>query len=368
MADLERRLKEWQAAGLITAEQAEAIAAFEAQAERRRISLRNLLIYLGAFFILTSLCLTVANLDIAGLWRNLSPWGRMLVVAAPTMTLWIAGALLRRPDSPIRTRGARACWMAAAWMTALTIAVILNEWPIPGTRPVTLYNPRVSELGRSAPPLEPKDPRWIALAASLGALPPAVLALLVLPGLAQGLPVATLITATAFSIFTLVFDPQMGQAQRLLLYLPWATAGVIHLTAAEVARQRQAGDPVWLFNLFGAWSWLLPAFLMGLEGPRPFWETLLLLQSLTLIGWSLIRPSRVLLYSGAFFLLVYLVDLNFEYFAGQIGLPAALLITGVAFMAVGLGVRRLHRRFGTASGSARDNGTTRANPPSSSAA
>jgi len=365
MADLERRLKEWQAAGLITAEQAEAIAAFEAQAERRRISLRNLLIYLGAFFILTSLCLTVANLDIAGLWRNLSPWGRMLVVAAPTMTLWIAGALLRRPDSPIRTRGAQACWMAAAWMTALTIAVILNEWPISETPPV---RPELSRFAPRPEPPEPKDPRWIALAASLGALPPAVLALLVLPGLAQGLPVATLITAAAFSIFTLVFDPQMGQAQRLLLYLPWATAGVIHLTAAEVARQRQAGDPVWLFNLFGAWSWLLPAFLIGLEGPRPFWETLLLLQSLTLIGWSLIRPSRVLLYSGAFFLLVYLVDLNFEYFAGQIGLPAALLITGVAFMAVGLGVRRLHRRFGTASGSARDNGTTRANPPSSSAA
>jgi hypothetical protein len=67
MADLERRLKEWQAAGLIPAEQAEAIAAFEAQAERRRVSLRNLLIYLSAFFILTGLCLTVANLNIAKL-------------------------------------------------------------------------------------------------------------------------------------------------------------------------------------------------------------------------------------------------------------------------------------------------------------
>jgi hypothetical protein len=257
MADLERRLKEWQAASLITAEQAEAIAAFEAQAERRRVSLRNLLIYLGAFFILTGLCLTVANLDIAGLWKAMPPWGRMLVVAVPTIILWIAGALLRRPDSPIWTRGAQACWMAAAWMTALAIAVVLFEWPSPGTPP------NRPELGRFAPPPEPppepKDPRWIALVASLGALPPAVLALLLLPGLAQGLPVATLITAAALSLSTLVFDPRMWEAQRLALYLPWAAAGIIHLTAAEAARRHRAGDPVWLFNLFGAWSWLLPA-------------------------------------------------------------------------------------------------------------
>jgi hypothetical protein len=185
------------------------------------------------------------------------------------------------------------------------------EWPSPGTPP------NRPELGRFAPPPEPKDPRWIALVASLGALPPAVLALLLLPGLAQGLPVATLITAAALSLSTLVFDLQ---AQRLALYLPWAAAGVIHLTAAEAARRRRAGDPVWLFNLFGAWSWLLPAFLMGLDDHQPFWETLLLLQSLALIGWSVIRPSRVLLYSGAFFLLVDLVDLNFEHFAGRIGL------------------------------------------------
>jgi uncharacterized membrane protein len=84
MADLERRLREWQAAGLITAEQAEAIAAFEAQAERRRVSLRNLLIYLGAFFILTGLCLTVANLDIAKLWEAMPPWS--LVLAPPRLS------------------------------------------------------------------------------------------------------------------------------------------------------------------------------------------------------------------------------------------------------------------------------------------
>jgi hypothetical protein len=75
--------------------------------------------------------------------------------------------------------------MAAAWMTALAIAVVLFEWPSPGTPP------NRPELGRFAPPPEPKDSRWIALVASLGALPPAVLALLLLPGLAQGLPVAT---------------------------------------------------------------------------------------------------------------------------------------------------------------------------------
>jgi hypothetical protein len=76
------------------------------------------------------------------------------------------------------------------------------------------------------------------------------------------------------------------------------------------------------------------------------WRILLLIESLMFIAWSVARQSRALLLSGAFGLLVGITVINFEYFEEQLGLPVVLLITGVAFIAIGLGVDRLRRRLG----------------------
>lgn len=71
------------------------------------------------------------------------------------------------------------------------------------------------------------------------------------------------------------------------------------------------------------------------------WSLLLLVESLVFIAWSLRRQSRVLLYSGALFLFVDIVQINSEFFEDQLGLPVVLLIIGVALIAIGLGVGRL---------------------------
>ncbi len=75
------------------------------------------------------------------------------------------------------------------------------------------------------------------------------------------------------------------------------------------------------------------------------WNILLLIESLTFIAWSVRRQSRVLLYSGALFLFIGIVNINFEFFSDQLGLPVVLLIIGVALIAIGLGVDRLRRRL-----------------------
>ena len=75
------------------------------------------------------------------------------------------------------------------------------------------------------------------------------------------------------------------------------------------------------------------------------WNSLLLVESLMFIAWSVRRQSRVLLYSGAFFLFAGIVKINFDFFRDQLGLPVMLLIIGVALIAVGLGVDRLRRRL-----------------------
>jgi len=84
------------------------------------------------------------------------------------------------------------------------------------------------------------------------------------------------------------------------------------------------------------------------RGRRPSllaWNILLLIESLVFIAWSVRQQSRVLLYSGALFLFVGIVKINFDFFKDQLGLPVVLLIIGVALIAIGLGVDRLRRRL-----------------------
>lgn len=315
MIDLRERLENWQQAGLITADQAESIAGFEVLAEQRRVSLREVFVYVGGFFVLMAV-----GFGLQVLWDDLTWLSRVLVVAVPTAMLWGVGEALRRRDSPMLMRGAKVCWMVASWLTAVLIAVILNEWP----------------------GLNLEEP-WLALWSSLGALPLAIIALLALPGFPQGLAPAVLTTIFSMSLTNLVAET-WAPGVRWAMYLPWAVVGAIGLAAAEFARRHDEGHLVWLFNLAGAWAWLFWALIVGLQDKLPAWEALLLLESLAIIAWSVVRQSRVLLYSGAFFLLVYIADINFEYFQDQLGLPAVLLITGVALIAVGLGVDRLRRR------------------------
>jgi len=314
MTELRERLNTLQEAGLITADQARAITAYEALPERRRVSPREILLYVGGLFVLMAVAF-----GLQVLWDEIRALGRVLLVAVPTLILWGVGEGLRRREGPLLKRGAQVLWMVAAWLSAILIAVILIEWP----------------------GLELKG-EWLVLWASLGALPLAVIALLALPGFPQGLAAAVLASGVAMGTSSVV-GGTWGEV-RWALYLPWVVIGAVELAAAEVARRRGEGSLIWLFNLFGAWSWLLQAQFISLGGRLPAWEALLLMESVLFIAWSVARQSQALLYSGALFLFLGIVQINFEYFGERVGLPVALLITGVALIVIGLGVDRLRRR------------------------
>jgi hypothetical protein len=314
------RLKDWQVAGLITADQAQAISAYEGLAERRRVSPREIFFYVGGLFVLMA-----GAFGLQIVWAELRWVGHVVVIAVATLILWVVGEALRRREGPLLKRGAQASWMVAAWLTAILIGVTLIEWP----------------------GLDLKE-QWLILWASLGALPLAVIALLVLPGLPQGLAAATLASVVASPGVTFVVAETWGEI-RWALYLPWLVVGAIELAAAEVARRREKGSLIGLFNLFGAWSCLSGAFSIALsgEGERSLlaWDALVLIESLIFIAWSVRQQSRALLFSGGLWLFVVITLINFEYFEDQLGLPVVLLITGVAFIAIGLGVDRLRRRL-----------------------
>ena len=320
MSELKERLKNWQEAGLVTADQAEAIRAHEGLAERRRISPREIFLYIGGLFVLMA-----GAFGLQVVWADLRWLGHVVVMAVATLILWAVGEALRRREGALLKRAAQASWMVAAWLTAILIAVILIEWP-------GLY----------------LKEEWFLLWASLGALPLAVIALLVFPGLPQGLAVATLASGVAIGA-NIVVAPTWGTQIRWTHYLLWLVVGAVELAAAEVARRREKEGLIGLFNLFGAWSWLVGVLIM-MSSPAPersllAWRILLLIESLIFIAWSVARQSRALLFSGAFGLLVGITVINFEYFEEQLGLPVVLLITGVAFIAIGLGVDRLRRRL-----------------------
>jgi hypothetical protein len=223
MTELRERLKNWQEAGLVTAGQAESISAYEGLAERHRVSPREIFLYVGGLFVLLAV-----GFGLQILWADLRWLGRVVVVALPTLILWAAGEALRHREGALLRRGAQVLWMVAAWLTAVLIAVILIEWP----------------------GLDLKE-EWFVLWASLGALPLAVIALLVLPGLPQGLAVGTLAWGVATGV-TIVVSPTWGTQTRWTHYLPWLVVGAVELAAAEVARWRKEGSLIWLFDLFGA--------------------------------------------------------------------------------------------------------------------
>ena len=231
---LSSKIEEWVGEGLISPEQAEPVSAYEALAERRRVSPREIFLYIGGFFVLMAV---VFGLQM--LWDDLRSLGRVVVVAVPTLILWAVGEALRRREGALLRRGAQALWMLAAWLTAILIALIFNEWP----------------------GVDLKE-EWLTLWASLGALPLAVIALLALPGLPQGLAAISLASGLAIGV-TLVVDATWAEI-RWVAYLPWLVVGAVALAGAEVARRREKGSLIWLFNLFGACSCLLGVLLIAL--------------------------------------------------------------------------------------------------------
>ena len=103
--------------------------------------------------------------------------------------------------------------------------------------------------------------------------------------------------------------------------------------------------------LAGAVTALSAPFLLAIEVFDSGWErtameALSFTTSLLFIAASVRYQSRIFLYSGALFLLLLIIYLNFEHFAGDVGMPIALLISGVALIILGLGAGRLNRLIG----------------------
>jgi hypothetical protein len=111
VADLDRQLDRWTAAGLLTDEQAARIRVHEADVQRPGVARWVEPVgYLGATLVALSFGLFGAQL-----WDELSIWSRVALAATVTVVLLVAGgALLAAPAPPAKRAGSFAWALAVA--------------------------------------------------------------------------------------------------------------------------------------------------------------------------------------------------------------------------------------------------------------
>jgi hypothetical protein len=154
---------------------------------------------------------------------------------------------------------------------------------------------------------------------------------------------------------------KLGLSGQLLFFLPRESelriggsitlVGIVYLLLsfglsgikAYKLERAQAFAP--FFGAMGNLATLGGIFYMSTGGKKPLYETLTLLSSLASIFFSIPKQSRVFLYFGTLFLIIYIFDIGGEYFQNQIGWPITLFVAGILSMGIGIGMEVVRRRY-----------------------
>lgn len=302
-------LSRWVGAGLMSAEQADAIAAFERAAvigpapaggERRVSLLAEALGYVGVV-----LALAGAAVGMAQGWEDLPVWARLAIPAAATGLVLLGGFLLRRQQEPAFRRLMSVLWLLSVGGLAWTLAVLgveVIDWEagVEGEPIALMTAGGCSVLAGVLYVLRRHGLQQAGLLASLHAL--------LVAGLLVALPDA---------------DPPMWwfAAAIWLLGLSWAALG-----------WRGIVVPGWLAVAFGCIGALVgPAFGLGEH------EWLLapaLLTSAALMAVSVPTRQTPLLALGTLGAFGYITWAVVTYFRDSLGVPVALVIVGGVFLAL----------------------------------
>ena len=86
-------------------------------------------------------------------------------------------------------------------------------------------------------------------------------------------------------------------------------------------------------------------FIAGLGDKKVLLEFLLGGSSLLAIFFSTVRQSKIYLYTGTVFLIIFIFDLGFEYFNDTLGWPITLLVSGIISMGIGYFMGKIQKKF-----------------------
>lgn len=318
MRELAARVQAWVDAGLVTAEQARQITAFEADVAEPaspRSTLAEVVGYVGAALAVGAIALLLGDL-----WDDLATGGQLTLVALLTVLLGGGGVALRGLPAPAMQRLASVLFtgtvIGVGWLAYLFAAGVASWTDVD----VALT---------------------VALAALAAALPFYLLRRRFLPQLT--LFVAVLLTVGAL-FARLALDP--GRAWVGLTFWGLATA--------------------WL--LLGLGGWLQPArgaellggvaalftILVTAWGSARVWLLLLgLATAAALVGLALVGERVQHLAVGAVGLFVFVPQVVFEVFGEVVGAAATLLIVGLLLVLLAIGLGRAGRELAGARGGTR---------------
>jgi hypothetical protein len=307
MGELDQMLRRWEERGIITAAQAEDIRRLESadQPEPRVPLIAEVLGYLGA-----SLVVSAAIALTAQFWSDLDVAVRIGALIAVTALLLVAGSLVRNSSDPAGGRLASFLWLGAVAGAGFLADVVATDALDIDTGFSIAVGIAMTSLAAVLWLVRKTAPQLIGLLAGIAFLTAGISD--VLGG------------DDAFGILIWVVGVAGLVSARLNLISPERTAFALSSIAVLVGAQ-----------------WAAVEFLSDVQG----WALAMgLASALALQALSVAWHSLVLLGFGSVGVLVFLPQIVDEYFGDAIGGTAALLVTGVALLAVALVVVRLRDR------------------------
>ena len=307
MDDLDRMLRRWEASGIITAAQAEDIRRHETSARpKQRIPLiAEALGYVGAALVLSAALALAAQL-----WSDLPVAVRVVLLLAVTALLLFAGWSIRNSVEPAFRRLASFLWLAAVAGAGFLADVVASD------------------------ALDIETGFSIAIGTAMTSLA-AVLWF-------QRKTAPQLVGVFGGTAFLIAGISDVLGGDDPFGILLWAV-GVIALISARldlISPERTAHALSSIAILVGA-QWAAFELFTDTHG----WGLALgLASALALQGLSVAWRSLVLLAFGSAGVLLFLPQIVDEYFGEAIGGTTALLVSGVALLAVALVAVRLRDR------------------------
>lgn len=296
-------LKRWVDAGLIDAGQAESISAFEESRRPEGQVGRGMeaVAYLGASLVLVALGILASEF-----WDRLQPWGQFGLSAIVTAVLFVVGYFLGQSDEPAIDRAQMFSWLLTVAGVAMTVFVVFDRILDFESQDTFLFVSLLSFVASAGLWFYRKSVLQIA---------------------AMGITAAITVVSLIEQIDTApdwIFGLSLAALGTVWLLLTWG--GVL--------------KPVRTSYALGSIGVLLIALPEGGQMP---WPLLGLLAGLILMALSVRLDQTVLLGLGVAGLFLYIPMTIFEWFGESLGVPVALLITGLVLLGVVVATIRLRR-------------------------
>ncbi len=306
--DLQDRLEQWTAQGLISTDQAEQIAAHEAQAPSARITRTTgaeAIGYVGAALTIGALVLLFGQL-----WMDLLVVGRLVLVGTLTSALLAAGFALRRAASPAMQRLSSVLLTAGVAGTGWFAGVVARD----------LANITGARVG-----------------VTVGAV--TLIVSLVLYVLHHR---ALLQLAVLVSLLTLLMSA--AELSPLPISSTWrgVLVGAVGLVWTLLARGGWH-RPRLVADIIGAALLLIGAQIASIDQGRVSALIVGVVIAAVLVAAAVLLDELHLLVVGALGLFALVPQLVFEIFGDVIGAPATLLLIGLLLVLLAVGLGRARR-------------------------